>query len=58
MAIYDNPHGNLSNPDPTKTVRWGDQTWNEMMIGYFDTAVARDKAAAESKGAEQSRRTP
>src|SRR5690606_5592841 len=30
---------NLSNPDPNQTVRWGDQTWNEMMIGYFDVAV-------------------
>lgn len=48
IAAYDNSPGNLSNPDPTKTVRWGDQTWNEMMIGYFDIAVARDKAAADS----------
>ncbi|MBM4073156.1 MAG: redoxin domain-containing protein [Planctomycetes bacterium] len=43
IAAYDNSAGNLSNPDPTKTVRWGDQTWNEMMIGYFDIAVARGK---------------
>jgi hypothetical protein len=24
------------------TVRWGDQTWDEMMIGYFDLAIPRD----------------
>jgi peroxiredoxin len=39
VAHFDNSENNLSNPDPTKTVRWGDQTWNEMMIGYFDVAV-------------------
>ncbi len=39
IAHYDNSKGNLFNPDPTKTVRWGDQTWDEMMIGYFDIAV-------------------
>ena len=38
-AHFDNSENNLSNPDPTKTVRWGDQTWNEMMIGYFDVAI-------------------
>ncbi|HVW36780.1 MAG TPA: thiol-disulfide isomerase, partial [Pirellulales bacterium] len=36
-AHYDNSANNLANPDPTKPVRWGDQTWEEMMIGYFST---------------------
>lgn len=39
VAHFDNSEKNLANPDPTKTVRWGDQTWNEMMIGYFDVAI-------------------
>lgn len=39
VAYFDNSENNLSNPDPTQTVRWGDQTWNEMMIGYFDVAI-------------------
>ena len=39
VAHYDNSENNLANPDPTATVRWGDQTWNEMMIGYFDVAI-------------------
>jgi peroxiredoxin len=34
-AWFDNSEQNLANPDPTKEVRWGDQTWEEMMIGYF-----------------------
>jgi peroxiredoxin len=41
IAHFDNSPGNLSNPDPSKAVRWGDQTWNEMMIGYFDVATPR-----------------
>lgn len=39
VAHFDNSQFNLANPDPSKTVTWGDQTWNEMMIGYFDIAV-------------------
>ncbi|MBT4865414.1 MAG: redoxin domain-containing protein [Planctomycetaceae bacterium] len=42
VAHFDNSEDNLSNPDPTKEVGWGDQTWNEMMIGYFDVAVPVD----------------
>jgi peroxiredoxin/mono/diheme cytochrome c family protein len=39
VAHYDNSEGNRVNPDPTDTVRWGDQTWQEMMIGYIDYTV-------------------
>lgn len=35
-AVFDNSSANLANPDPTKNVTWGDQTTEEMMIGYFD----------------------
>ncbi len=35
-AIYDNSKENPHNPDPSKTVTWGDQSFEEMMIGYFD----------------------
>jgi hypothetical protein len=34
---YDNSTGNRFNPDPTATVRWGEQTWEEMMLGYYGT---------------------
>ena len=33
--------GQRFNPDPTATVRWGDQTWEEMLIGYFGTVEVR-----------------
>lgn len=39
VAHFDNSEDNLSNPDPSVTVGWGEQTWDEMMIGYFDYAV-------------------
>ncbi len=51
VAHFDNSTDNLSNPDPNKTVRWGDQTWDEMMIGYFDLAIPRadaDKVSTEN----------
>jgi len=34
-AHFDNSVDNLANPDPTQEVSWGDQTWEEMMIGWF-----------------------
>jgi peroxiredoxin len=42
VAHFDNSAENPNNPDPTKRVRWGEQTWDEMMIGYFDIATKRD----------------
>jgi thiol-disulfide isomerase/thioredoxin len=38
-AIFDNSTGNPANPDPSKTVKWGPQTYDEMMIGYFEIQV-------------------
>jgi hypothetical protein len=39
VAHYDNSANNKYNPDPSKDVRWGDQTWEEMMIGFYSTVV-------------------
>lgn len=39
-AHFDNSKNNIANPNPRKSVRWGDQTFEEMMIGYFDMALA------------------
>ncbi len=36
LAHFDNSGKNPNNPDPTKRVYWGDQTWEEMMIGWID----------------------
>jgi hypothetical protein len=39
VAWYDNSRNNPHNPDPEKLVTWGDQTSQEMMVGFFDVAV-------------------
>ena len=39
VAWYDNSEENPHNPDPNKTVMWGGQTYEEMMVGFFDVAV-------------------
>jgi hypothetical protein len=38
-AWWDNSPNNPANPDPKKDVKWGEQSWEEMMIGFFDVAV-------------------
>ena len=40
VAWYDNSRDNPHNPDPAAAVRWGEQTYDEMMVGFFDVAVA------------------
>src|SRR6266446_1091781 len=40
VAWYDNSKANLHNPDANAEVRWGEQTYDEMMVGFFDVAVA------------------
>lgn len=40
IFTYDNSTNNRFNPDPSSEVRWGDQTWEEMMLGYFGTVEA------------------
>jgi hypothetical protein len=42
VALYDNSRNNPYNPDPDASVRWGDQTYDEMMVGFFDVAVRAD----------------
>lgn len=51
-AAFDNSDKNLNNPNPNATVTWGDQTYEEMMIGYFHIAVAIDPITG--KGVEYS----
>jgi len=38
-AHFDNSAANPVNPDPTRAVRFGPQSWDEMMIGYFEVAT-------------------
>jgi hypothetical protein len=52
-AYYDNSANNRFNPDPTKLIRWGPQSWDEMMIGWLDVAVEQDPAEPSLRGALQ-----
>ena len=36
-AVFDNSSGNKANPDPSKEVKWGPQTYDEMLIGYVES---------------------
>lgn len=56
VAHYDNSENNRNNPNPNATVRWGEQTWDEMLIGYFDIAVPRATFEASQKVSGNSRR--
>jgi hypothetical protein len=38
-VFYDSSNPNASLYSPELTVTWGDQTWNEMFIGYYNYAV-------------------
>ncbi len=40
IAHYDNSTGNPANPDPTRDVTFGDESYDEMMIGFVDFTVA------------------
>ncbi|HUQ71660.1 MAG TPA: redoxin domain-containing protein, partial [Planctomycetaceae bacterium] len=44
-ARFDNSAKNPANPDPTQSVTWGDQTWEEMAIAFFEVAVPHDGPA-------------
>ncbi len=39
VAWFDNSNKNPHNPDPDSMVKWGDQSRDEMMVGFFDVAV-------------------
>lgn len=39
VAHYDNSVNNKFNPDPTKDVRWGEQTWQEMQYSGITYSV-------------------
>lgn len=47
IATYDNSAANPNNPDPKTLVRYGHQSWDEMMVGFFDIAIdsSMDKEA-------------
>ena len=47
VAHFDNSIHNPANPDPNKEVRWGDQSWEEMMIGFFSTVDPKQTSRSD-----------
>ncbi len=41
-AHFDNSANNLANPDPSQQVTWGEQTWDEMMFGFYSSIKPRN----------------
>lgn len=46
-AIFDNSDDNVSNPDSSKEVGWGDQSFNEMMIGFMEVIPVEEDFKSE-----------
>ncbi len=55
-SYFDNSPNNRFNPDPTATVTWGPQSWDEMMISWLDIAV--DRSAVRHEAAAPALATP
>jgi hypothetical protein len=52
-AIYDNSPKNKFNPNPNADIRWGDPTYEDMMIGWLEYTVdlkSAKNATAHSGG--------
>jgi AhpC/TSA family protein len=52
-AHFDNSENNPANPDPNDTVKFGPQTWHEMMIGWYATLAAEDDGYAAGAAANR-----
>ncbi|MGN6135356.1 MAG: redoxin domain-containing protein [Aureliella sp.] len=48
LATFDNSSGNPVNPNPDTLVTWGDQTWEEMAVAFFEVSQPLDKQSQES----------
>jgi hypothetical protein len=52
-AWYDNSAGNKANPDATKDVTWGDQTWEEMQFTAFTFTVDQPSSSTAAGEKQQ-----
>lgn len=49
VAHYDNSSANLANPNPDRIVHWGEQTWDEMLMGFMETMEVDESEPAPPK---------
>jgi type 1 glutamine amidotransferase len=55
-AHFDNSPNNPDNADPSKEVTWGDQSWDEMMVGFFNLEFPADTPVKEVLGPAPARK--
>jgi len=53
VAHYDNSVKNPRNPDPGREVRFGEQTWDEMMNAFFDFTLDNPKVVERASSGSQ-----
>jgi len=49
-AWFDNSKANPANPNPNVNVKWGEQTFNEMHLGYVEFVEATDEPVPDAAG--------
>ena len=47
-VTFDNSEENPVNPNPAETVTWGDQTWEEMAVAFFEVSEPRDRSSKQA----------
>ena len=47
IATFDNSTANPFNPNPDEYVMWGDQTWEEMAVAFFEVARPRKQSSTD-----------
>ena len=55
-ATFDNSEANPVNPDPTEYVSWGDQTWEEMAVCFFEVREPIEGAETASPEITESKK--
>lgn len=50
-ATFDNSKQNPFNPNPNDYVMWGDQTWEEMAVAFFEIARPHDSTSIDVRSA-------
>jgi hypothetical protein len=53
VATFDNSRDNPANPDAGQVVMWGDQTWEEMAVAFFEVSVPRTADGENHRGWRQ-----
>lgn len=54
-AVFDNSEQNPANPDPSKSVHWGEQTYDEMVVGYIEYYIPTGSRGGDLSSIEQHR---